>query len=215
MPSSTMWSRAWPFEPLAALISAFGLVGALLAGSAARAGQQVEAPLADSVRSALRAAVHAATPPEPVFVDAAHRARYAQWMRGQDPRLAAWIDNAQVRQDLLQTVWYEAQRAALPAQRVMGLMQVESAFRKFAISSADARGLMQVMPFWARLIGDGDVSALFQLQVNLRFGCTILRHYLDLEGGDWFMALGRYNGSRGQAAYPNAVLRAEKNWSLP
>ena len=71
---------------------------------------------------------------------------------------------------------------------------------------------MQVMPFWSRLIGDGDGSKLFQLQTNLRFGCVILRHYLDRENGDLFMALGRYNGSRGQRAYPDAVLAAQRQW---
>jgi soluble lytic murein transglycosylase-like protein len=68
------------------------------------------------------------------------------------------------------------------------------------------------MPFWARQIGDGDAARLFVMQVNLRFGCVILRHYLDVEKGDLFMALGRYNGSRGQAAYPNMVLGARKRW---
>ena len=210
MPSSSMWSHALRFEWLAALIGAW--FWALSAG--VWAGAQVEAPLSDSVRSALRAAVGAAAPPEPVFVDAAHRARFERWMRELNPRLAVWVDSAQGRQDLLQTVWYEAQRAGLPPERVMGLIQVESAFRKHAISVADARGLMQVMPFWARLIGQGDVAALFQLQVNLRFGCTILRHYLDIEGGDWFMALGRYNGSRGRSRYPRAVLAASRQWAL-
>ena len=88
---------------------------------------------------------------------------------------------------------------------MLGLVQVESGFRKYAVSSAGARGYMQVMPFWARLIGDGDAGALFHMQTNLRFGCVILRHYLDLERGDLFLALGRYNGSRGRPEYPNAV----------
>jgi soluble lytic murein transglycosylase-like protein len=94
----------------------------------------------------------------------------------------------------------------------LGLVQVESAFRKFAISTAGARGYMQVMPFWARSIGDGHESRLFHMQTNLRFGCVILRHYLDREGGELFMALGRYNGSRGQAPYPQAVLAAQQAW---
>ena len=96
----------------------------------------------------------------------------------------------------------------------MGLIQVESAFRKFAISRVGARGYMQVMPFWARLIGDGDPSRLFHMQTNIRFGCVILRHYLDREGGDTFMALGRYNGSRGRPQYPNAVYAAARNWAF-
>jgi soluble lytic murein transglycosylase-like protein len=95
---------------------------------------------------------------------------------------------------------------------VLALVQVESGFRKYAISSSGARGYMQVMPFWTRLLGDGDASQLFHMQTNLRFGCVILRHYLALEKGDLFLALGRYNGSRGKAPYPNAVLGAKKRW---
>ena len=115
----------------------------------------------------------------------------------------------------MQTVWYEARRAGLPLSLVLGVVQVESAFRKYAISSAGARGYMQVMPFWARLIGDGDDRRLFHMQTNLRFGCVILRYLLDREQGDLFMGLGRYNGSRGQAAYPQAVLAAQRLWVHP
>jgi soluble lytic murein transglycosylase-like protein len=71
---------------------------------------------------------------------------------------------------------------------------------------------MQVMPFWSRLIGDGNVSALFHTQTNMRFGCVILRHYLDIERGDLFMALGRYNGSRGRREYPDKVFAARTRW---
>ncbi len=98
---------------------------------------------------------------------------------------------------------------------MLGLIQVESNFRKFAVSPVGARGYMQVMPFWARLIGDGDAGKLFHMQTNLRFGCVILRHYIDRERGDLFMALGRYNGSRGKPQYPNAVLGAGKVVGLP
>ena len=97
---------------------------------------------------------------------------------------------------------------------VLGLIETESGFRKYAISSAGARGYMQVMPFWTRTLGDGDESSLFRMQINLRFGCVILRYLLDKEGGDVFLGLGRYNGSRGQAAYPNAVISAQKRWLL-
>ena len=79
-------------------------------------------------------------------------------------------------------------------------------------SKAGARGYMQVMPFWARLIGDGEPARLFHMQTNLRFGCVILRHYLDLERGDLFLALGRYNGSRGKPEYPSAVLANRARW---
>lgn len=126
--------------------------------------------------------------------------------------LAHELANSHLRREFLQTVWYESQRAGLDPSLVLGLIQVESGFRKFAISSAGARGFMQVMPFWTRVLADGDAGVLFQAQTNLRFGCVILRHYLNVENGDLFLALGRYNGSRGQAPYPNAVLAAQKGW---
>jgi soluble lytic murein transglycosylase-like protein len=96
----------------------------------------------------------------------------------------------------------------------MGLVQVESNFRKHAVSTAGACGFMQVMPFWTKVIGDGDISKLFHMQTNLRFGCVILRHYLDREKGDLYMALGRYNGSRGRPEYPNAVFSAQNQWVI-
>jgi soluble lytic murein transglycosylase-like protein len=126
--------------------------------------------------------------------------------------LAHELASSHLRREFLQTVWYESQRAGLDPSLVLGLIQVESGFRKFAISSAGARGFMQVMPFWTRVLADGDAGVLFQAQTNLRFGCVILRHYLNVENGDLFLALGRYNGSRGQAPYPNAVLAAQKGW---
>jgi soluble lytic murein transglycosylase-like protein len=119
-----------------------------------------------------------------------------------------------VRREFLETVWYESRRAGLEPALVLGLIEVESGFRKYAISSAGARGYMQVMPFWARTIGDGESGRLFHMQTNLRFGCVILRHYLDRERGDLFLALGRYNGSRGQAPYPTMVLGARKRWEF-
>lgn len=176
------------------------------------AGTQLEEPLSDAVRSALSTAVAAAEPPEPVLLHRQHRQDYEQWLQHADPRLSRYTAHRVERQEFLQTVWYEARRAGLPLSLVLGVVQVESGFRKFAVSDAGARGYMQVMPFWSRLIGDGDASRLFQLQTNLRFGCVILRHYLDRERGDLFMALGRYNGSRGQRAYPDAVWAAQRLW---
>ncbi|EWS56651.1 murein transglycosylase C [Methylibium sp. T29] len=116
------------------------------------------------------------------------------------------------RVEFLETLWYESRRAGLDPGLVLGLVEVESGFRKYAVSVAGARGYMQVMPFWMRTIGDGDVGRLFHLQTNLRFGCVILRHYLDRERGDLYLALGRYNGSRGRPEYPNAVFAARKRW---
>jgi soluble lytic murein transglycosylase-like protein len=120
----------------------------------------------------------------------------------------------ETRKEFLQTVWYESKRAGLDVALVLGLIQVESNFRKFAVSSVGARGYMQVMPFWTRVLGDGDAGKLFHMQTNLRFGCVILRHYLDRERGDLFLTLGRYNGSRGKAPYPDAVLGARRLWEI-
>lgn len=127
-------------------------------------------------------------------------------------RLAKKMPERVAREEFLLTVHYEARRAGLDPQLVLGLIQVESAFRKYAVSSAGARGFMQVMPFWAKLIGTTEHN-LFNLRTNLRYGCTILRHYIDIEGGNLFRALGRYNGSLGKPDYPNMVLRAwDGNW---
>jgi soluble lytic murein transglycosylase-like protein len=178
----------------------------------ARAGAQIEEPLADSVRTALSSAVANSAPPVPEFNDTESRLVYLRWLGAMSPRLARRKVDWQERKEFLQTVWYESRRAGLDTGLVLGLIQVESAFRKFAVSSVGARGYMQVMPFWSRLIGDGDPGKLFHLQTNLRFGCVILRHYIDRERGDLFMALGRYNGSRGKPPYPNAVFAAAKNW---
>ncbi len=191
-------------------VLALGLVPYL-----AHAGNQIEEPLADSARTALSSAVANSAPPEPEFADTNSRIVYVRWLGEMSTRLGATTRqrlDLTTRQEFLQTVWYESRRAGLEASLVLGLVQVESAFRKHAVSVVGARGYMQVMPFWSRLIGDGDASKLFHMQTNLRFGCLILRHYLDREGGDLFMALGRYNGSRGRAEYPNSVLAAKKRW---
>ncbi len=182
---------------------------------AARAGAQIEEPLIDSVRSALSGAIAQAAPPRPRFERIEDRLVYLRWLGEMSERLKRRKKEAQTRIEFLETVWYESKRAGLETSLVLGLIQVESGFRKYAISSADARGYMQVMPFWTRAIGDGNVSRLFHMQTNLRFGCVILRHYLDREKGDLFMALGRYNGSRGKAEYPNLVLGARRQWLMP
>lgn len=188
---------------------------ALMGGGApltALAGAQKEEHLQDSVRTALSTAVQASAPPVPVFGDRKSEMDYQQWLQVMKQRLGSRMIDDFTRHEFLQTVWYEATRAGLEVSLVLGLIQVESNFRKFAISGVGARGLMQVMPFWARVIGDGDASKLFHQQTNLRFGCVILRYYLQRENGNLFLALGRYNGSRGQAKYPNAVLAAQGNW---
>lgn len=178
-----------------------------------QAGAQKEEDLSDAVRGALHAAVVNDLTPHPPFKDSEQYARYLRWMTTMQARLGSRTPmQLEVRTEFLKTVWYESTRAGLEPSLVLGLIQVESNFRKFAISSMGARGFMQVMPFWTRQIGDGEPSRLFHMQTNLRFGCVILRHYLEREKGNLFMALGRYNGSRGQSPYPNAVLAAQKAW---
>lgn len=173
------------------------------------AGAQIEEPLSASVKAGLQKAVSDAAAPRLVFSTPEEGER---WLTAMSQRLQKRIPDARFRNTFLTTVHYEATRAGLDPQLVLGLIQVESGFKKYAVSSSGARGFMQVMPFWVRAIGAPDQN-LFHLRVNLRYGCTILRHYLDMEKGNLFRALGRYNGSLGQAVYPNMVVGAwRKNW---
>ncbi len=189
------------------------LLGCMLAP--AFAGNQLEEKLADQVRIALARAITEPRPPQLRFATDADRAEWQRWSAVMSTRLHSRMPDPMVRSEFLQTLWYEARRAGLEPALVLGLVQVESGFRKYAISRAGARGYMQVMPFWTRVIGDGNASKLFRLQANLRYGCSILRMYLDMERGDLYHALGRYNGSRGRPEYPNAVLAARKRWQYP
>jgi len=189
--------------------------GALAWPHLARAGAQVEEPLADAVRSVLSAAIAERAPPKPTFATIDERLAHLRWLGTMSEKLHKQKAELSTRVEFLDTLWYESVRAGLEPALMLGLVQVESGFRKYAISIAGARGYTQVMPFWARLIGDGDVARLFHMQTNLRFGCVILRHYLDREKGDLFLALGRYNGSRGRSEYPNAVFAAQRRWEYP
>lgn len=173
------------------------------------AGAQKYEPLAASVQAALHAAVSDRAAPEPRFDSIEEK---IDWLTEMSRRLEKRMPDRKLRLDFLKTVRYEAQRAGLDPQLVLSLIDVESGFRKHAVSSAGARGYMQVMPFWIKEIGRPDQN-LFNLRTNLRYGCTILRHYLDIEKGDLFRALGRYNGSLGRPEYPNMVRAAwEKRW---
>lgn len=183
---------------------------ALCVAAGAHSGTQIYEPLADSVRAGLQAAIADQPAPRHAFTNSMEA---ANWLTEMTQRLERQIPHLGTRLDLLRTVHYEATRSGLDPQLVLALIQVESNFRKFALSGAGARGYTQVMPFWVNLIGKkGD--NLFNLRTNLRYGCTILRHYLDIEKGDLFRALGRYNGSLGQAEYPNLVRGAwQSQWS--
>jgi soluble lytic murein transglycosylase-like protein len=191
-----------------------GAGGVLATPGVAMAGGQLEEPLVDAARTALSAAIRNTAPPVPEFPSTDSRLHYLRWLGTMSERLKKKKSELEIRKEFLQTVWYESKRAGVDVALVLGLIQVESNFRKYAVSSVGARGYMQVMPFWTRVLGDGDAGKLFHMQTNLRFGCIILRHYLDREKGDLYMALGRYNGSRGKPQYPNAVLGARKNWEF-
>lgn len=204
--------RAGEHSQVAAWLGRLLLVGGLSFGCAASAGNQKEEALADSVRVALARAIEDSRPPKPVFRDEGARQRYQAWFSEMSARLKRRLPDDQTRTEFLESAWYEATRAGLDPGLVLGLIQVESAYRKYAISLAGARGYMQVMPFWTKVIGDANRRALFDMQTNLRYGCSILRMYIDMEGGNLFLALGRYNGSRGRPEYPNAVLSAWKKW---
>ena len=196
------------------LLAGLALAAGLGLVPAAHAGNQKEEALADSVRLALSRAITDSAPPKVRIADIDQRIAYLHWLGEMSARLTRRLPDRQVRIEFLETIWYEATRAGLAPDLVLGLVQVESAFRKYAVSQAGARGYMQVMPFWTRAIGDGDASRLFHMQTNLRYGCSILRLYIDMERGDLFLALGRYNGSRGRPEYPNAVLDAWKRWQI-
>jgi soluble lytic murein transglycosylase-like protein len=186
----------------------------MLFAVAGQAGNQKEEALADGVRLALAAAIADSRPPRPQFGNIDERIKYLRWLGEMSSRLKKRLPDWQVRREFLETTWYEAKRSGLDPSLVLGLIQVESAFRKYAVSPVGAHGYMQVMPFWTRVIGDGDRRKLFHMQTNLRYGCSILRLYLDMDNGNLFLALGRYNGSRGRPEYPNAVLTAWKQWEF-
>jgi soluble lytic murein transglycosylase-like protein len=178
------------------------------------AGNQKEEALADTVRLALSNAILDARPPKPVFLGPSDKVAYDNWHGAMSDRLKRKLPDDMQRREFLETAWYEARRAGLDPGLVLGLIQVESAYRKYAVSIVGARGYMQVMPFWTNVIGDSDRRKLFNMQTNLRYGCAILRMYIDMEGGNLFLALGRYNGSRGRPEYPNAVLTAWNKWKV-
>lgn len=178
----------------------------------AQAGEQQYEPLSASVSATLHQSMADNASPRLAFTD---EDEGRAWLADMSARLEKRIPDLRGREDFLTTVHYEATRAGLDPQLVLGIIQVESDFRKYALSRAGARGYMQVMPFWVSLIGDEDSHNLFNLRTNLRYGCVILRHYLDIERGDLFRALGRYNGSLGRAQYPNKVLRTwTRNWRV-
>jgi soluble lytic murein transglycosylase-like protein len=185
-------------------------VSVCLVNHDAFAGAQQEESLSNSVKSLMQKSVSDSAAPK-LFFSSEIEAK--KWLDTMSERLKKRMPDQAMREDFLRTVHYEATRAGLDPQLVLGLIQVESGFKKYAVSSVGARGFMQVMPFWVRNIGAPDHN-LFHLRLNLRYGCTILRHYLDIEHGDLYRALGRYNGSLGQPQYPTMVVATwRRYWS--
>ena len=193
------------------LIPRSSLLLLVLFASNAHAGAQVDSPLSASVRAVLQRSVSDQAAPKAAFTS---QYEAESWLGEMSRRLTKRLPDNTLRLNFLNTVHYEAMRAGLDPQLVLGLIEVESGFKKYAVSSAGARGYMQVMPFWVNEIGSRDQD-LFHLRINLRYGCTILRHYLDMENGDLYRALGRYNGSLGRPEYPNMVRAAwQGHWIL-
>ncbi len=187
-------------------------ISLLLFPTFAQAGAQIYEPLSASVKAVMQRAVSDRAVPRLAF---SSESEGKAWLASMTKRLEKRIPGQKERDDFLTTVHYEAVRAGLDPQLVLSVIQVESGFKKYAVSTAGARGYMQVMPFWAREIGVSDHN-LFHLRTNLRYGCTILRHYLDIEKGNYFRALGRYNGSLGQPDYPDLVMSAwHGTWAYP
>ena len=186
------------------------IVFAALTSNIVLAGAQQNEPLSNSVKALMQKSVSDIAAPKLFF---SSEIEAQKWLNTMSERLKKNIPDQAMREDFLRTVHYEATRAGLDPQLVSGLIQVESGFNKYAVSSVGARGFMQVMPFWVATIGSPDHD-LFHLRLNLRYGCTILRHYLDIEHGDLYRALGRYNGSLGQSQYPTMVVGAwRRYWS--
>lgn len=175
----------------------------------AMAGAQREETLSDDVATVMRSAVDNVSPPRLIFSSQAEARR---WLDAMSARLSPFVSEPYGRTRLLTNIQYEALRAGLDPQLILGLIEVESRFRQYAISGVGARGLMQVMPFWVRQIGRPSHN-LFDIRTNLRYGCTILRHYRNIERGNMGRALARYNGSLGRSTYSDAVIGAwQRRW---
>ena len=182
---------------------AFVIVALVLAAPLAWAGPVGEPD--DELRDLMRQAMN-----EPdSFAD---RFDAEIWLVDMSARLKPMMANEQDRIKFLRMLHREAMRAKLSPEFVLSVIEVESRFNRFAVSSAGALGYMQIMPFWLKEIGKpGD--SLFDPQTNLRMGCTILKHYLDMERGDLVRGLARYNGSLGRVEYPALIIRAmDRRW---
>lgn len=181
----------------ASLLACLSLVGAsdALAGAMPRDEQE---------RAEMRVFLKEAIGKSDSFAD---RFDAEVWLLDMSTRLAPFIKNPEERLDLLRAIHREAKRAQLKPDLVLALIQVESKFDRFAVSRAGAQGLMQVMPFWKNEIGHSEDN-LTDMNTNLRYGCQILKFYMQKESGSWMNALARYNGSYGKLWYPARVMDA-------
>lgn len=180
-----------------------------LHGTTAHAGAQREEAMSANARASLQKSLADTAVTRTAFK---HPADEAAWLKDMSKRLAKRMPDEAERLEFLTTLHWEASRAGVDPQLMLGLIQVESGFRKYAVSPVGARGYTQVMPFWVKVIGNPDHN-LFQLRTNLRYGALILRHYIDIERGDYYRALGRYNGSLGKPEYPTLVVGAwKRHW---
>ncbi|NDP47289.1 MAG: lytic transglycosylase domain-containing protein [Sulfuriferula multivorans] len=185
------------------------LLAASLLSLPAHAGGQREEAMSANVRSSLQRGLADTAVTRTAFRQAADE---TAWLKEMSHRLSKRMPDESERMEFLTTLHWEASRAGVDPQLMLGLIQVESGFRKYAVSPVGARGYTQVMPFWVKAIGNPDHN-LFQLRTNLRYGALILRHYIDIERGDLFRALGRFNGSLGRPEYPNLVVGAwKRHW---
>lgn len=181
----------------------YGLLIALLMAAGAQAAEP--APVDPALRAALMEAIGSSD---------SFQNRYVAevWLMDMSRRLQKKMPDADQRIALLRQVHFEATRAGLQPELVLAVIEVESNFNRWAISHAGARGLMQIMPFWLKEIGRPNDN-LFHVDTNLRFGCTILRYYLDIAKGNLTEALARYNGSYGRYDYPRLVYKAmDRRW---
>lgn len=185
------------------------LLAAFCLAHPVHAGGQREEAMSTNVRASLQRALADTAVTRTAFRNPADE---AAWLKEMSRRLAKRMPNEAERIEFLTTLHWEASRAGVDPQLMLGLIQVESGFRKYAVSAVGARGYTQVMPFWVKAIGSSDHN-LFHLRTNLRYGAIILRHYIDIERGDLFRALGRYNGSLGRSEYPTLVVGAwKRHW---
>lgn len=170
-------------------------------------GNQKEINLSNSVSTLMKNSINDVNPPYLIYPN---KSRASHWFRLMDLNLSRFIKDNNERYKILLNINYESSRSGLNPQLVLGLIEVESKFNRYAVSDLGAIGLMQVMPFWVKYIGNHSHN-LFDIRTNLRYGCTILKFYFDLEKGDLFRALGRYNGSLGKTKYPELIFHAYKN----